>query len=238
MHLEISKLWSLGLIHLYSGSNASFDYKENEITKLGSALKVDDLVRLQLDEDGNSSSDYSTWRVTELRVHEPLKHEDLKLDDTYYYFDRQLVREFDRLKSVRLVGVMKSDENNPRYTFEDKEHNIRREVDAKGFPKIYPGRDYQTAKVVFESVDNENRKHEVDFGSIENETFIVDVGQTNIVFATGKPATYGDHFKFTQEVSRFIQSHFNVHQIREIARFSLFFYLLSRSLMGYVAFKA
>ena len=75
LHLQISKVWSLNLLDLFSKSNASFEYKKNIMTKRGDALKVDDLVKLRVDKDGRETGGLHTWRVTKMEPHETVHHE-------------------------------------------------------------------------------------------------------------------------------------------------------------------
>jgi len=198
LHLEISKLWSLDLLDLYSKSNASFDYKGNVMTKRGDALKVDDLVKLRIDKNGKDITGCKTWRVINLELHETVDHMDLSLDETYQLYGREFISAYGGLKSVRLVAINKRDPENPMYTFEDRDEGIVEEFDANRFPTIYDDKNYGFKNIIFECIEN-GRKLVVDFSQAKKEKYVMDVGQTNIIFATGKPAKYSDHLKITPE---------------------------------------
>lgn len=170
------------------------------MTKRGNALKVDDLVKLQIDKNGNNVTDYKTWRVIDLELHETVEHTNLSLDGTYQLYGREFISAYGGLKSVRLVAINKRDPDNPMYTFEDRDEGILEEFDANRFPTIYTDKNYGFKNIIFECIEN-GRKLVVDFNEAKKEKYVMDVGQTNIVFATGKPAKYSDHLKITQEVN-------------------------------------
>ena len=170
------------------------------MTKRGNALKVDDLVKLRIDKNGKDITGYKTWRVIDLELHDTVDHTDLSLDETYQLYGREFISAYGGLKSVRLVAINNRDPENPMYTFEDRDEGTVEAFDANRFPTIYTDKNHGFKNIVFECIEN-GRKLVVDFCQAKKEKYVMDVGQTNIVFATGKPAKYSDHLKITPEVN-------------------------------------
>lgn len=83
LHLEVSRLWSRGVISVYTDSKANFDISSNCLVKLGKNLKVDDLILRRVDKDGNPSDNNVTWRVKELVHTKSLEIDDLKVGAIY-----------------------------------------------------------------------------------------------------------------------------------------------------------
>jgi hypothetical protein len=103
LHLEVSRLWSRGVIELFTDSRAQYDHKTNSLTKFGKNLKVGDLMLRHFDEEGHQCRDYHCWRVVELVYTEGLSIEDLKVGHEYGVFvrEKQAVESFE-LESVDL----------------------------------------------------------------------------------------------------------------------------------------
>uniref|UniRef100_A0A7S2ETP3 Uncharacterized protein n=1 Tax=Ditylum brightwellii TaxID=49249 RepID=A0A7S2ETP3_9STRA len=196
MHLEVSKLWSRDLLEIYARSSANFDYKKNVMTKLGNALKEKDLVKRRVDPNGEPSEEFHTWEVIQLISHETLSAGDLTLGGTYNVYIRQ-----QGLIAMRLVSI---DLHGGLYALQNKELGITVKVPKTNLPTIYEhdpnakGGAHSTFKtIVFQSTELNSQgkltRYEVDFKTIANETHVMDVGQTNIAFALGKPATTKEH---------------------------------------------
>ena len=79
LHVEVSKLWSKGLIEVHTNSRASYDPQSNSVVKLGKHLKEGDLITRKVDADGKVSHGSHAWRVVELRYTESLSADDLVL---------------------------------------------------------------------------------------------------------------------------------------------------------------
>jgi len=202
LHLEISKLWSRDLIEVSSKSSAEYDYKADVMTKRGEALKMNDLVMRSVDKDGNPSDEYHTWEVVELELHQRLDHTDVSQGDFYYLYGREY--SYGGLKKFQLVGTDIEDPLNPVYKFYNKDQQITTNVLASRFPAVYPEAKHGFKNIVLQCIEKNRHgayeRHYVDFEKAKKERFVMDVGQTNIVFATGKATDYKDHLKITPEV--------------------------------------
>ena len=208
LHLEISRLWSLDLIELSTKSSAEFDYKENVMTKFGEALKEHDLVKRQVDRNGNPSEKYHSWEVVELQLHKRLAPTDVSQGTHYYLYGREY--SYGGLKKFQLVGTDIEDPSNPLYKFYNKEQNITTQVRARRFPAVYPTNKHGFKTMVLQCIERNDQgnyeRHLIDFTKAKKERFVMDVGQTNIVFATGKPTKLNNHTKITLEVGAFFGS--------------------------------
>jgi hypothetical protein len=109
LHIEVSRLWSRGIIQLFTGSRAQYDEPTNALTKYGEYLKVGDSILRRIDEEGGPCIDYHRWRVAELRYREALSINELKVGDEYCVFvrDKQAVKSF-MLESVDLDSKVSS----------------------------------------------------------------------------------------------------------------------------------
>ena len=208
LHLEISRLWSLNLIELSSKSSAEFDYKKNVMTKRGKALKEHDLVKRQVDRNGSKSEKYHSWEVVEIQLHERLLHKDVSTGGQYYVYGREY--SYRGLKKFQLVSKDIEDSSNPLYKFSNKEQGITIQVRADRFPAVYPENQHGFKTIVLQCIERNDQgvyeRQLIEFEKAEKERFVMDVGQTNIVFATGKPTKLNNHTKITLEVGAFIGS--------------------------------
>ena len=103
LHVEVARLWSRGIIQLFTDSKAQYDPETNSLTKLGQNLKVGDSILRQVDEEGRQRREYYTWRVAELSYKEALRIDELKVGRDYGVFvsATQTVGSF-KLESVNL----------------------------------------------------------------------------------------------------------------------------------------
>ncbi len=203
LHLEISKLWSLNLIQVYSKSSTQFDYKENVMTKRGEALKVHDLVRRRVDMNGNPSKRYHSWEVVELQLHQRLAPEEVSQGNYYFLYTRENASK--GLKKFQLVGKDTQNPSDPLFKFynEDENGNTVIEVRASRFPTVYSEEKHGIKDIVFQCIEKNDQgvyeQHLIDYDRAKKERFVMDVSMTNIVFAIGKPPGYKNHFKLTPE---------------------------------------
>ena len=208
LHLEISRLWSLNLIELSSKSSAEFDYKKNVMTKRGKALKEHDLVKRQVDRNGNPSEKYHSWEVVEIQLHQRLTPKEVLPGGQYYVYGREY--SYRGLKKFQLVSKDIEDSSNPLYKFSNKEQGITIQVRADRFPAVYPENQHGFKTIVLQCIERNDQgvyeRQLIEFEKAEKERFVMDVGQTNIVFATGKPTKLNNHTKITLEVGAFIGS--------------------------------
>lgn len=101
LHTEVSRLWSKGVINVFTDSRAAYDPVTNSLTKFGENLKVDDIILRRVNEDGHPCGEYHSWKVAELVYTRSLGIDDLKVGEDYAVFIRleQAVLPF------KLVGV-------------------------------------------------------------------------------------------------------------------------------------
>eukprot|EP00957_Ditylum_brightwellii_P193130 14704822-Ditylum_brightwellii.AAC.1 len=201
LHLEVSKLWSRQLLEIYARSSAEFDYKKNVMTKRGNALKEKDLVKRRVDPNGEPSEEFHTWEVVQLIENQTLSPDDLSPGRLYNVFSRDQ----GGLLTMELVSA---DEG--VFDFRSTDEGLTIQVTRSNFPSIYAhdstskGNARSPFKtIVFQSVElnreNKLTRYEVEFASIMNDSHIMDVGQTNIAFAVGKPVASTEHLKACPE---------------------------------------
>ena len=66
LHVEVSKLWSKGLIQCFTNSKAKYDVASNSLTKSAEALKIDDKILRRVDPEGRPSKEYYSWKIVDL----------------------------------------------------------------------------------------------------------------------------------------------------------------------------
>jgi hypothetical protein len=101
LHTEVSRLWSKGVINVFTDSRAAYDPVTNSLTKFGENLKVDDIILRRVNEDGCPCGEYHSWKVAELVYTRSLGIDDLRVGEEYGVYIRleQAVLPF------KLVGV-------------------------------------------------------------------------------------------------------------------------------------
>jgi len=105
------------------------------------------------------------------------------------------------LVRYRIIG-----RRNDSYTFED-DQKVELEAFASSFPAVYkldvPDNAHTTPKgIVFKFLEEgQDIFDEVSFDIASKEEYVMDYGQTNIVFCTGKAAGSKTHLKLTTDVS-------------------------------------
>lgn len=208
LHLEISKLWSEGLIQLHSRSGVKFNHKSITMTKKGDSLKENDLVQLEIDQEGRECTDKHTWRVKNLVPFKSLNSEDLELNKIYWIYDR---RNPTLLTKAKCVACSNRNEV-ATYTFDKildngtkSNHEIIARSDA--FPAIYGEEKKHGLIEEIEFQLNEDGQdeggvtHVIPFSDAKEKYFELDISQTNVVLATGKASVYNDVVKSTPEVN-------------------------------------
>lgn len=209
LHVEVSRLWSRGVLAVFTNSKAQYDLASNSLTKHGENLKVGDVVLRRLDPTGNKSADHFPWRVVELTYTKPLELDDLKVGQEYGVYVRAeqavmpfllvavnldtKVRFYRRLRAAlrsSLVQLNRLQEYNFRPLFEGMD-NLK--AHARSLPSVYPaGTDTKAhanvRHVVFESVVKVNDSYvrdELALDMIKDAKFTLDVGNTHVVEAIG-----------------------------------------------------
>jgi len=88
LHTEVSRLWSKGVISVFTDSRAMYDHETNSLTKFGGNLKLDDLVSRKVNEETEPCSEYHSWKVCELVYTKSLGIDDLKIGEEYGVYIR------------------------------------------------------------------------------------------------------------------------------------------------------
>ena len=101
LHIEVSRLWSKGLISVFTESKASYDVESNSVTKLGKTLKKGDFILRRVDAEGRRANEDHSWEVTHVKFTESLTVDKLVLGGNYGIY----VRNIQAIVPFRLVGI-------------------------------------------------------------------------------------------------------------------------------------
>ena len=188
LHIELSRLWSKGLIAVYTDSKASYDIERNTVVKLGKNLKKGDSVLRKVDGDGMRSEQDHTWKVSDILFTESLRREELELGRNYGIFTRSL----ESIMPYRLVGINLDTE---MYSFRSLEDGVNSfDVHASNLPTVYPeGTDRKAHSnirgIVLESKTPGSKgsfiQDDVEMSRIADSKFTLDIGRTHVVEAIG-----------------------------------------------------
>lgn len=186
LHLQVTKLWSKGLIQVFTDADARYDPETNAIMKDGQHLKVGDLLVRKLNGDGKKSFGSHSWQVTEVTMVPTLGIEDLKPNTEYaiYVALREAVLPF-KLTKVELQSRT--------YTFEslsEKSKDIV--VQAHTLPAIYKKgtqrhMDVETFKIqcVEPSSEGDYKSQVIPMKKVRNYKFTLDLKNTHVFQCTG-----------------------------------------------------
>lgn len=186
LHVEVSKMWSKGLLQLHTDSRLSYDPKSNSLTKLGDHLKKDDAILRFKDENGSDTFDPVPWKVTELKYKKSLSVDEIEVGNEYGIY----VRVENAVLPFELSSI---DPGTQTYTF--KSLDTRKPdliVNAADLPSIYPKGTKRHAEVT-EAVFQCNKKgrsgrylrEKLSVDEIRDKKFTMDIGQTHVVEAIG-----------------------------------------------------
>ncbi|CAJ1944605.1 unnamed protein product [Cylindrotheca closterium] len=198
LHIQVSKLWSKGLIQVFTDADARYDPETNAIMKDGQYLKVGDLLVRKLNGDGKKSDLSHSWKVTDVTKVTTLGIEDLKPNTEYaiYVALRDEVLPF-KLTKVELQSRT--------YTFEslsDRSKDIV--VQAHTLPAIYPKgtqrhMDVETFKIecLEPSSEGEYKSQVVPMKKVRNYKFTLDLHNTHVFQCVGKKEDSTTHLSTT-----------------------------------------
>lgn len=201
MNVGVVKLVSRGLLTQDTNSGAQYDYKTNQLIKLGKALKQNDLILRKIDEYGKVSEENYTWKIKELIYSKVLKPSELILGEEYSIY----ITRFKKCYPYRLVGI-----NLLTHMYYFKSIDIDNVPDIESsessLPSIHPKgtKSHDTCeKIVIESNiprhDGQYISETLLFNEIEKQPFIIDVGHSHVAEAIGKPHGSPVHFEITTE---------------------------------------
>ena len=198
LHLEVSRLWSKGVIQCYNNRSAKYDLATKTLTKQGQHLTLGDTFLCRVDPDGNAAQQNFPWRVVEEIYQPPLGLDDLKVGREYSVF----IRQEDAILPFRLTGV---DIRSRTYTFKalrmgDKDLKAT----AHNLPSVYPKsarKHRDVTKIIVESVKKGSKggfkRLEMTMSLIRSQSFTIDVGPTHVVDCTGMPHDVNSHLNVT-----------------------------------------
>lgn len=186
LHVEVSKMWSKGLLQLHTDSRLSYDPKSNSLTKFGEHLKLDEDILRSKDENGNESFDSVPWKVEELKYKKSLTVDEIKVGEEYGIY----VRLENAVLPFRLTEV---DEETQSYTFKSRDTSKPDLVaNIADLPSVYPKGTMKHAEVIEVVLQCKKKGRS---GGYLRETFLMeeirkirftmDIGQTHVVEAIG-----------------------------------------------------
>jgi len=200
LHVEISKLWSKGVIQCYTNSKTRYDLSTNNLIKLGEALKIDDRILRRFDPNGNPSKEYWSWKVANLIYTQPLGLDDLKIGVEYGVY----IRMENAVLPFKLTGV---DLISRTYSFKALRKGVADlKATAHNLPSVYPrgtARHADVSTVILECVQKGPSggyaRDELPMKSIRKEKFSLDIGHTHVIECIGKPHGSRVHFSATTQ---------------------------------------
>jgi hypothetical protein len=185
LHVEVAKMWSKGLLAVYSDSKSTYDPKTNSLAKLGVHLKINDAILRRVNEEGRRSNEYHSWKVVEIERADSLGREELKLGEAYGIY----VRSENAVMPHMLTGI---DLQTQTYTFVSlQEGRPDIKANASSMPYVYPkgtSKHAEVHRLVVESIKKGESGYarEIMFmKDIKNMSFTLDVGHTHVVEAVG-----------------------------------------------------
>lgn len=186
LHSEVSRLWSKGLLSVCSESKAKFDSGSQRLVKLGRHLKANDVFLRMRDQNNVVSNRYQSWRVVHLIYSQPLGLDDLQIQQEYGVYVRQenAVLPF-KLQSVCLASKT--------YSFTSLTDGVADlEVNVRNLPSIYVKDTESHADVHAVAIectrsgkDGFAVRHELLMKDIQDENFILDMGNSHVIEAIG-----------------------------------------------------
>lgn len=186
LHVGVSRLWSKGVIEVFTDSKAQYDVNSNSLTKAGEQLKIGDEILRRVDPDGNPSREYYRWIVRELVYITPLGLDDLRVGEEYVVYVQ-------KEKAVLPFKLEQVDLSSRSYFFKALKKKVADlRADAHNLPSIYPKgtkRHADVSTVVFEcAAKGESGLNHCDkflMNDIREERFTLDIGHTHVVECIG-----------------------------------------------------
>lgn len=147
LHLEVTKMWSKGVVQCSTNAKARYDAETNALIKNGEHLRIKDCILLPMDAEGQASQELYSWHVVDLVFLPPLALTDLRIGREYGVY----IRSKEQILPFKLAGV---DLRSRTYTFQALEKGTK---DVKGtahnLPPVYPkgtNRNAEPNKIVVE----------------------------------------------------------------------------------------
>ena len=198
LHVEVSRLWSKGVIEVFTEAKAQYDVESNSLIKLGEHLKVGDRILRRIDPEGKPSKSFFRWIVKEVHYIEALGLDHLRVNEEYGVYVRH--------ENAVLPFILESVDLKTRtYNFKSLKKKIGDfQAAAHNLPSVYPKGTKRHADIdtlIVESVvansAQENLAEEFTMDSIRDQKFTMDIGHTHVVECIGKPHGSPVHFQVT-----------------------------------------
>ena len=184
LHVEVSKMWSKGLITVYTGSKASYDHVSNTVSKFGKHLRLGDDILRPLDEEGHKIHGLQRWTVVEINEIQPLAAKEVVIGEEYgIYLQNKIV-------PYTLVGI---DLRTDTFVFAlsiDPTKELPVHVDS--WPTVYSASvdtHGESLAVVVECKIRSRSGHYIrqslPIDQIGKQKFTMDVGQSHVIEAIG-----------------------------------------------------
>lgn len=186
LHLEVSRLWSKGVVQVFTDADAQYDPDSNALTKLGEHLKLDDLLVRKINGDGKKSDQSHSWRVIDLVQVQALGLEELKVGIEYGVY----VRLQDAVLPFKLAKV---DLQSRTYTFESLSEAASGLVAAAhNLPAVYPKGTTKHAgieSIVIECIEKSSsgvrRNQEIPMKRVSDYRFTLDLRSSHVFECIG-----------------------------------------------------
>jgi len=186
LHVEVSKMWSKGLLQFHADSRLSYDPKSNSLTKFGEHLKLEDGILRSKDENGSDCFDSIPWKVAELKYKKSLNVDEMKMGNEYGIYVRLE-------NAVLPFELSEVDLDTQTYTFKSLDTSRPDLVaNVADLPSVYPKgmtKHAEVTEVVLQckKIGRTGRYIQESFSmeEIKKNRFAMDVGQTHVVEATG-----------------------------------------------------
>lgn len=186
LHIEVSKMWSKGLVQIHTDSRMSYDPQSNSLTKFGEHLKLNERLLRSIDEHGNECFDSVPWRVAELTYKKSLGVDDIKVGKEYGIYVRLE-------NAVLPYYLLDLDDETQTYTFCSRDRSRPDLVaNVADLPSVYPKGTTKHAEVTevvlqCEKIgrSGEYLRETFPMDEIRKKKFTLDVGQTHVVEAIG-----------------------------------------------------
>jgi hypothetical protein len=200
LHVEVSRLWSKGIIDCFSESKAHFDVGSHSLSKQGKFLKKGDFIRRKIDAEGKKSVEYHRWKVVDAEVSPTLSTSDLQLGASYGIY----VASMGDIQAFKLTSW---DIQSRELRFSSQSNEVN-DIVCKEFdlPSIYPpgtSRHANVKAIVVQSVVKSSKggyiRETLPMSVIQDKKYSLDIGETHVVECIGKPHGSKVHLGITTE---------------------------------------
>ena len=211
--MEVSRLWSKGIISVFADSKAKYDPETNLLTKFGRHLKLNDYILRHIDETGTPSQERYRWKVVHMVYAQPLGLDRLKIEKEYGVY----VREHNAVLPFKLVRVCLQSRT---YVFESQTEGVQDlNVNAQNLPSVYEKETDTHADVhaiIIECTkkgeDGVRLRQELLMKAVKDEKFTLDLGDCHVIEAIGRyPASRLFFFRrvvlFHSDTDSFLRFH-------------------------------